>query len=61
MDDDFNTADAVSAVFELVKLANSTAAAGSTKAYVSFLNKTIKEALRCIRHYHRAGERGFRQ
>ncbi|MCB7318362.1 cysteine--tRNA ligase [Lacrimispora sp. 210928-DFI.3.58] len=43
MDDDFNTADAVSAVFELVKLANSTAAAGSTKAYVSFLNKTIKE------------------
>ncbi len=32
MDDDFNTADAISAIFELVKLANSTAGEGSTKA-----------------------------
>ena len=37
MEDDFNTADAVSAIFELVKLANSTADASSTKSYVSCL------------------------
>ena len=37
MDDDFNTADAISAVFELVKLANSTADADSTAAYVKGL------------------------
>ena len=37
MEDDFNTADAVSAVFELVKLANSTADADSTAAYVKGL------------------------
>ena len=43
MDDDFNTADAISAVFELVKLANSTADASSTKAYVSYLKKTIED------------------
>ena len=35
MDDDFNTADAVSAIFELVKLANSTANEESSKEYVS--------------------------
>ena len=31
MEDDFNTADAVSAVFELVKLSNSTAYAESSQ------------------------------
>ena len=36
MDDDFNTADAVSAVFELVKLSNSTACETSSKASVSY-------------------------
>ena len=41
MEDDFNTADAVSAVFELVKLANSTADSSSTKAYVSALRQLI--------------------
>ena len=41
MDDDFNTADAVSAIFELVKLANSTANEESTKAYVELLAGTI--------------------
>ena len=41
MDDDFNTADAVSAIFELVKLANSTANAESSKAYVELLAGTI--------------------
>ena len=36
MDDDFNTADAISAIFELVSLANSTDFGSiSTKAYVS--------------------------
>ena len=43
MEDDFNTADAVSAIFELVKLANSTADASSTKSYVSCLLKEIKQ------------------
>ena len=43
MDDDFNTADAISVVFELVKLANTTADASSTKAYVSFLKKNIEK------------------
>lgn len=42
MEDDFNTADAISAVFELVKLANSTADENSTKAYVSLLHDTIE-------------------
>ena len=41
--DSFNTADAISAVFELVKLANSTADENSTKAYVSYLKKMIEE------------------
>ena len=41
MDDDFNTADAVSAIFELVKLANSTANEESSKAYVELLAGTI--------------------
>ena len=40
MDDDFNTADAIAAIFELVKLANITAESGS-KAYVQHLFDTI--------------------
>lgn len=43
MEDDFNTADAISAVFELVKLSNSTAGEDSTKAYVSYLKETIEK------------------
>ncbi len=43
MEDDFNTADAISAVFELVKLANSTANENSTKAYVSYLKNMIED------------------
>lgn len=43
MDDDFNTADAISAVFELVKLSNSTADGDSTKAYVSYMKETIEK------------------
>ncbi len=43
MDDDFNTADAVSAIFELVKLANSTTDEGSSTAYVSYLKETIEK------------------
>lgn len=41
MEDDFNTADAVSAVFELVKLANSTADNSGTEAYVAGLRALI--------------------
>ncbi len=42
MDDDFNTADAVSAVFELVRLANSTAKDDSGAAYVAALYGTLQ-------------------
>jgi len=42
MDDDFNTADAISAVFELVKLSNSTISEESGKAYLSELKKEIE-------------------
>lgn len=42
MEDDFNTADAVSAVFELVRLGNSTADAGSSKEYVAVLRKNLE-------------------
>ena len=40
MEDDFNTADAISAIFELVKLSNVTAAKGSLE-YVDYLYDTI--------------------
>ena len=43
MDDDFNTADAVSAIFELVKLANSTANEESSRAYAELLAETIEK------------------
>ncbi len=41
MDDDFNTADAISAVFELVKLSNSTVTEASTKAYADDMKNRI--------------------
>lgn len=41
MDDDFNTADAISAIFELVKLSNSTASSESARAYLEKLKEMI--------------------
>lgn len=41
MDDDFNTADAVSAIFELVKFANTNASEASSKAFVQALKDEI--------------------
>ena len=41
MDDDFNTADAISSIFELVKFANTNAAAESSKAYLCELKALI--------------------
>ncbi len=41
MDDDFNTADAVSAVFELVKFCNTTASGNSSREYVAALYKRL--------------------
>ena len=41
MDDDFNTADAISAIFEIVRLSNSTISEESTKAYVSYVKETM--------------------
>lgn len=43
MDDDFNTADAVSAIFELVKLSNSTVSGESTKEYVVWFKDEIQK------------------
>lgn len=42
MEDDFNTADAISAIFELVKLANTTVMDGS-KSYAQLLLSTIEK------------------
>ena len=43
MDDDFNTADAIAAIFELVKYANTTATAGSSKEYLrGLLDRIVK-------------------
>ena len=41
MEDDFNTADAVAAIFELVKFANTHGNGDSTKAFVQYLFDTI--------------------
>lgn len=42
MDDDFNTADALAAIFDLVKFANTTAGENSSKAYVLALRTRIQ-------------------
>ncbi|MCD8324877.1 MAG: cysteine--tRNA ligase, partial [Clostridiales bacterium] len=41
MDDDFNTADAVSAVFELVKFCNTNASSENSKAYLNVLSERL--------------------
>jgi len=41
MEDDFNTADAIAAVFELVKLANTNSSTDSTKTFISQMKKKI--------------------
>ena len=43
MDDDFNTADAISAIFELVKFANTNTDEKSSAAFVEALKKEIME------------------
>ena len=42
MEDDFNTADAITAIFELVRLSNSTANEAASKEYVTYLKETIE-------------------
>ncbi len=41
MEDDFNTADAITAIFELAKLSNTTISAESSKAYADQMKATI--------------------
>ena len=41
MEDDFNTADAISAMFELVKFMNTSAASENSKEYLEALNKEL--------------------
>ena len=43
MDDDFNTADAIAAIFELVKFINTNTSGNSSKAYLSALHEQIRE------------------
>ncbi len=43
MDDDFNTADALSVIFELVKFANTNAGEGSSQEFVQYLKDEITE------------------
>lgn len=42
MDDDFNTADAISAVFELVKISNTGITGENTKEYLEFMKHTLE-------------------
>ena len=41
MEDDFNTADGVSVIFELVKLSNTTVSGDSSPSYIAFMEKTL--------------------
>ena len=41
MDDDFNTADAMAAVFDLVKFINSNVTSGNSKAFIESLNSVL--------------------
>ena len=43
MEDDFNTADAIAAVFELVKLSNSTVSPDSSAAYIDFMKELLEK------------------
>jgi cysteinyl-tRNA synthetase len=43
MEDDFNTADAISAIFELVKMANTEANEESSKAFVDKIVETLNQ------------------
>ena len=45
MDDDFNTADAISAIFELVKFANTSVGDGASAAYIRALKDEIVELM----------------
>ncbi len=42
MEDDFNTADGISVIFELVKLSNTTVSKDSSVSYIAFVEKTLK-------------------
>ncbi len=43
MEDDFNTADAIAAIFELVKLSNSTVSEKSSKTYAGSLKEMLEK------------------
>ena len=49
MDDDFNTADAIAAVFDLVKFANTNVAEGSSKAFADALREKIQSLCDILR------------
>ena len=43
MDNDLNTADGISVIFDLVKFANTTTSKGATRAYASAVRSVIEE------------------
>ena len=43
MEDDFNTADAISVVFELIKFANTDVTSENSKAYIESISDTVKK------------------
>ena len=48
MDDDFNTADGVSALFEIVKLANTAVTPASSKALAAQVREKIQKLCDCL-------------
>lgn len=48
MEDDFNTADAISAVFELIKLSNSTVTEESAGGYIEALQQSLTALLQVL-------------
>ena len=49
MDDDFNTADALAAIFELVKFANTNVQEGSSAEFAAHTLEVMTKTLRCSR------------
>ena len=57
MDDDFNTADAIASIFELVKFINTTADGSRTKEYLDSLYEKTFPSYGCTGNYYRKERR----
>ena len=61
MEDDFNTADAIAAIFELVKFANTTADIESSRVYDSALAGAYPASVRCSWNHRGEGRTSCRR